>query len=821
MERSIAIIAGALFGAYVGLDSSSIVSACIALLALLLLAHRLPRNQLISLAGVAVVAALVGNQTGRAPEPLSEPAGAVVLEGRVTRTHCRWDSATITAQAQERALHRDGMRCSLVLDDVTIDATPTPGRIPLNGWREDFAPFDIGDRLRCRAKLTATRTQSNPGTGWAGRQPWLRFRARATDVEPPSALKRGNAWNRLRRTLGDGIEGPADVVALYRAVLLGDRTGLTVEMRDAFVDTGTAHLLAISGLHLAVLAGVLFRLLVLLFMLGPQTVQTGRPRVPAAALTILIVWFYTFLVGQHSQATQRAAIFITVFLGALVLSKRSTPGRSLWVAMAGLTLLDPRALLSPGFQLSFAAAAGLIAAAPHLRRLDGWLDAPGRFPEAYWARPVRVLAALAGTTLVCHFATAPLASAWFGQTSWAGLWVNLAAVPLASLLVVPLGALWMASAAIAPGLGDVVAPLAIAPAQWLIDAVTSWGDLWGSTQGAAMPHWVGILWALAFIAAVLWTRRSRWCAVGLAMAALTVGWVQAPPASVLKMTTLDVGHGDAVVVQAPGGATMLVDTGGAFDRRRRGAAGLDRRATANESLANWTVLPALGRLGVSELDVLVITHAHLDHIGAALRLVRRLHVRELWMSPCSRHKSVARRLISEVLAQGGVVKSVTAGMKAKLGGATIHALWPDIPSVADERGRCLVGLNDGSVVLRVDYAGRRLLLTGDIEEESEEVLVELDPAELEADVLKVPHHGSRTSSTAAFVAAVAPRWAIVPGVLDMHSRRMPPHVSVLSGYRQRGTHLFVTGRDGAVTVTVDAEGRLNVRTVAPVRALPP
>lgn len=776
MTFAIAIIMGALWGGLVGLHIVLAVLACAALAWLWARSGRGAH----ALAGL--VAALVGNFTGALPPPLGPPSGWVSIEGDVAANRCD---------------EGGGLRCSVTLDDVVLDGTPVPGRVPMTGWREDYAPFEVGDRLATSAQVEGRRTQPNPGLGWPERQPWLRWRARASD-DVPQRVATGSFWDRARLSLARRLDGPADIQAFYRAILLGDRSALPAAMRDAFVDTGTAHLLAISGLHLAVLAAVLFRLLCGLFMLSRRMAQAGRPRVPAAAATILIIWAYAVLVGSHSLATQRAAVFISVYLGALVLARQTSAGRSLWVAAAGLALVDPHALLSPGFQLSFAAAGALVAAAPHLALMDTWLQQPGRLPEAYFVTPVRFMAMVGATTLVCQLATAPLAMAWFGQSSWTGLVVNLAVIPLVTALVVPLGALWLMVSSVSAEAGATVQGLAELPARLLLDTVDTWAQWLGPAQGAAIPHAAGVLLATGVSLALVGRRRWLWVAGAASMVGVALVVWPAPPG--LRMAMLDVGHGDAVVVRSPDGRTLLMDTGGTFDRG-------DGRA--NGWIADWNVVPALARWGAAHIDLMVISHAHLDHVGAAARVARRMHVRELWLSPCGRDRPAVRALVRAVRQGGGVVQEVDTFTEPRLwGDLHMRVLWPDRRAAMDGNA-CLVGLNDGSVVLRLDYAGRRVLLTGDIEEETETELVAGHPNALAADVLKVPHHGSRTSSTPGFLDAVGPTWALVPGELRANSHK-PPHLSVLSRYHRRRIKTWVTGLDGAITVRVAPDGNIHV-----------
>jgi len=257
----------------------------------------------------------------------------------------------------------------------------------------------------------------------------------------------------------------------------------------------------------------------------------------------------------------------------------------------------------------------------------------------------------------------------------------------------------------------------------------------------------------------------------------------------LRMTALEVGHGDALVVQTPDGRVALVDTGG-----HRGGQG-------NAYLAERTLTPALTRLGHHRLDALVLTHADLDHVGAAAHLASRLEIAEVWLPPCALRDPALSTALAPVRARGGRVRVWREGVTETWGGVRWVALWPG------QGAGCEAGKNETGLVLRLDYAGRRLLLAADVGHETEEVLLERGDA-LSADLLKVGHHGSRGSTSAAFLRAVSPQWAVVSG--RFVGGRMPPHQQVLTRLCQAGARLWITGRDGAVMARVSPEGQLEV-----------
>lgn len=682
---------------------------------------------------------------------------------------------------------------------ITTDGSQPLGR-PLRVTFDYLDPPPaVGSVIRLDAVLERVRAPRNPTTA-PRREPPLYARALTSPVEEP---ERAPSWTtRVALALRDRLRlESAGSTALFRALLLGDRSDLDAEMRYALQDTGTVHLLAISGMHLALIGWGLFRSLLLLLVglarlpgvrhLGPAAlVQGGRPRRLAAALAFVVTAGYTAVITP-SDGTQRALVALAVVMLGILVLRASTAWRVLGACLAATIALDPEALLGAGCQLSFAAATSLVIIAPHLGRINARIRARVR---RRWARRlIFFLVALVVANLACSLATAPLTVAWFGQLSVPGLWVNLVAVPLLTLLVFPVAAAWLLVAMVVPPLGDAFAPLVSALGEQFDALVHLAGDASGLSSTEAWPLALGLFATLSMLALMTLNRRLvRAGAVALGLTSLLALPPTSPPSG-LTLTALDVGHGDALALALPDGTRVLVDTGG---RQRYRAFGGD----PNRYLAEGVLVPALRASGFSSIDLLVLTHADLDHVGALSALARRISIRHLWLPPCARSPSLDAALVA-LEAAGTRIHRVARGPPQLFGGATFEILGP-----ASTIGRRCPSDNDASLVLRVGYAGRHLLLTGDIEALAEAELLQVyDSAELRADVLKVPHHGSRTSSTDAFLDAVDPSTAIISGRIG---RRPPPHPSVLTSYQRRGISTYVTGLGGAVRVTIDPEGHL-------------
>ena len=648
------------------------------------------------------------------------------------------------------------------------------------------APLEVGAAIAFEAVLGRPRLPINPSTTPTEVAP-LYGSARTTPV--PS--QRTASWSTttalaLRERLT--FDSPS-ATALFRALILGDRSELDATTRYAYQDTGTAHLLAISGMNLALLGWGLFRILLFLFVrsarvpglraIGEPVLQGHRPRLAAAVVAFAMTAAYTSVIAP-SDATDRALAALALTFAGIVLMRETSAWRTLCVCFFGAAVVSPEALLNAGFQLSFAATASLVLVAPHLRQV--------RAAMVDW--PLRGLAFFVATLviadLVCFLATAPLTVAWFGQLPAHSLWVNLVAIPFMTLLVFPAIVIWVVVATVVPPLGDLTRPLLTVIGDAFNDFIRVAGAASGTASTESWPLLVGVLATLALLA--LMTLR-RW-PVRVGMAALATatlaGFIHESPRPGLGLVALDVGHGDALALRLPDGTRVLIDTGG------KGRVQSTRR-DPNRTLAERTLVPALRAIGWSSIDLLVLSHADGDHTGAALALSERIPIRDVWLPPCAR--SGLTTLVTLLEARGTRVHDVARGPPFDYGGAHFELLWP--PPDTEREDGCGLRDNEASLVMRVSYAGRRLLFTGDIEAGSE---AELLTADVRADVLKVPHHGSRTSSTEAFLDAVAPSYAIVSG---LPGKRPPPHPAVIERYAANHIPTLVTGTVGAVTVHVE------------------
>jgi len=567
--------------------------------------------------------------------------------------------------------------------------------------------------------------------------------------------------------------------ALAAAVLLGVREDVTSEQWEAFVETGTAHLLAISGLHVGIVAGAFFLGLRLLM------VRRSRAVVIVAAATVL----YAVLTDARPPAI-RATILVLMMCTSTYLGRPQSAFNALAAAALVVLAINPTDLFSTGVHLSFVTVAGLMWFAPgwfatdperdRLSRLlaeeHGWLWRTARV----WWRSLRLLT-LVGVLI--WSLTLPLMTARFHVFAPVAMALNpILWIPMAFALVSGFGVLvfgWLV-----PPLGGVCG-WCCDGSLWLLESCVEWArEVPGSHVWVPGPAdwWVlGTYGGLAVLAAFPAIRPPRrWC-LGLAALWIAVGFAPGALGSRegrLQCTFLSLGHGCSVVVELPSGQTMLYDAG---------------QFASPESGAR-SVAACLWSRGITHLDAVVLSHADADHYNLLPELLERFSVGVVYVSPVMfEEESPALRALREALREGGApVREIFANDRLQGGeGCGIEVLHPP-------RRGVLGGDNANSVVLAIEYRGRRILLPGDLESVGLAHLLAEEP--WDCDVLLAPHHGSRRSDPPGLAAWCAPEWVIVSGSLNDYE----PETEAT--YRAAGGAVLHTGRVGAVRVFVHEGG---------------
>ena len=797
-------VAGAVAGAVTQVAPGEAVAAALSVASVLIV---LPRGVALRVAVALLVGVLSCAYAARARDRALAPPLVVwfaAVTGRLGAGRAAdvvWLDGVIDRDAEPT----DGEASLLVRVARVRDAGgwhDAPGRVQMHvagaqaGHR--LTEWTAGRRIRAPAGLRAPTIARNPG-GPSERWVTLRRRFDLLASVKSAALvevERGAWWDEaaaavrryVRRTTSRFV-GPRDPTsaAIVSAVLIGDRAGLTDEVTRRLQAAGTYHVIAISGGNVALV-------IVLTFAVFRQVVRSFRV---VTLGTLVVVMAYGWLVGGDPSVVRSvtaASVYLLMSLGALAPAAIDVLGvvSLLVIAWSPLTVIDVGAWLSFGatFSIILCAERFFVRARARTSSRSSWI-------RRLWVAAI----ALGASTLAAEVALMPVSASVFARVGIAGLALNFIAIPamaivqIAGMLVLLLAPAWTSGAS---GAAWIVhgAATALTESARLAEIIP------GGSWRAPPVSWA---WTVVFYASGLLLlrdtlpRAARWTAASTAALALGVivsspfTCLAQPPRGWLRVTMIDVGQGDAVLLQLPGGRALLVDAGG---------------APGSFDVGDRVVTPALWALGVRRLDWFLFTHADLDHLGGARAIVANFRPREIWEGVPVPRDALRQNLLAIAARDAIAWRQLQTNDVTVLGDVTIDVRHPPRPAWERQRVR-----NDDSVVLRVSYRDVEVLLTGDAGTEAEAALAaELAEASVPARlrVLKVGHHGSRTSTSEALMRVFRPDVALISagrGNLFGH-----PAPDVVARLQQSGAMTLRTDRDGAITIETDG-AELRVQTL--------
>ena len=675
----------------------------------------------------------------------------VTIEGRLAQEPVRWAPDRTRLLLDVDAYHEGA------------DRRPATGRVQLTIYGE-AAPLGEGQRIRAEVRLYRPIGFRNPGVfdypEHLRRQGILLVGSGRADRVIPLTADAPPWPVKVRRWAVATLHAqlPESSAALLAGLLLGERTALPSETDEAFRRAGVYHVLAVSGFNVALLASSVFASLALL----------GVARRPTALVAVIVLVGFALVVGGQPSVL-RATVMGLLLLGGILIERESKVMNAL--CLAGLVLLawTPTDLWDPGFQLSFAATAGIVYLAGPFMEFLGQLGWP------HW------LAAAVAVSLAAQLPVTPVMLAHFNQLSLIGVAANLLVVPLAGPATT-LGMLALVVQLVSETAASLLFNtlwlllLALRAVVWAAAAVPAAMVHLPAPAPAAIAAWGGALLLLPYVAARVWARRAALGLLAVALGLSVSPWVS-PGDGRLRITFLDVGQGDATFVELPEGPRILVD----------GGPGGARRFDVGERVLApflWN-RPVAGRL-----DVVALTHSDSDHAGGLGAILRHFSVGEFWET--GRWGPGSEDTLAALQRAGTLRRVLTAGQRLWIGSALFTVINPDsVPNPS---------VNDDSLVLRLDWRGVAVLLPGDLGGPGEARVLERE-APVRVLLLKVAHHGSRSSSSAAFVEAARPAFAIISvGARNPFGHPTPEAVARLEAV---GARIYRTDRDGALIIETD------------------
>lgn len=541
--------------------------------------------------------------------------------------------------------------------------------------------------------------------------------------------------------------------SLYRALILGERQGISNDLREPFNRTGLGHILAVSGLHIGLVAWVAFFLFKQLLLRSyTLTLRTDIKKI-VALLTCLPVIAYACLAG-FQISSQRAMIMVLAFLCSLILGREKEVWSTLALAALLILAIAPNALFTISFQLSFSAVIGILWFTPAILKRIPVPKETLHGKSALINHVYMYFIGLIAVTLSATVFLLPLISFYFHRISIMTIPANITVVPVLGLWVIPLGLLSAATLPFSPEMADILLHMGTWGLHLMMAMIRFWSNLAWTSFWMITPNLFEIVMSYTLILFIMFFKRRPWAKKGILLLCLFIiadigYWTYKVRFNKdLEVTFLDVGQGNAALVAFPGGKKMLID-GGGFPRD-------------NFDVGKMVVAPFFWHSKIRRIDYLVLSHPQSDHMNGLRFIARAFHPKQFWYNGDEVETASFKELMA-IIDSKGIKKLLPADLinVKEINGVKIEVLHPEPGADSLNLYGKRTMLNDNSLVLKISYQGKSILFTGDIERAAEAVLISNTGPALKSDILLSPHHGSKSSSSKEFLRMVQPGICVI------------------------------------------------------------
>ncbi|MCF8068291.1 MAG: DNA internalization-related competence protein ComEC/Rec2 [Desulfobacterales bacterium] len=673
---------------------------------------------------------------------------------------------------------------------------------------DNFTDFEKGDKVRLTGRIKKLYNFNNPG-GFDYKR-YMAFQniyaSIFTQGKYFKVLEKGSnnfLYTSLENTrksiraITDNTD-TKDTKAILNALIIGDRNGISQDLRNIFNRSGMGHVLAISGFHVGIVAASAFFIFRWVLSFSKFLLWQAWTKKGAAMLSLFPVIIYGLVSGM-APSTQRAVIMVSVFLLAFLVEREQDPLNTIAVAAMVILVIHPPAIFSISFQLSFMAVLAIIYGFSRFSLFE--------YVEGFWPKMKNRVLSLTLVSLFAIFGTFPIVMVYFNQVSLIGFFCNLIIVPVIGIAVIPLGLVALFVSPISIEVSALLINMAAFVLDYLIIIIKFAAELPFAAVRTITPSLLEIVcyYLLCWSILGLWKSNQKhikkWAGIILAIVLIILSadisyWVDNRfRHRDLRITAIDVGQGTATLLELPGGYNMLVDGGGFSD-------------SSIFDVGRSVIAPYLWQKKIKTIDTVVLSHANSDHLNGLLYIMDNFNVKTAWTNGES-VKTYGYKQFVEIIKDREIDMPAFETMPRayNINGVKLEIVYPTTDFMEKRDTHKWRDTNNNSLSLKVTLGEQSFLFPGDIEKPAEKELAEISGESLKSSVLFAPHHGSKSSSSYYLLDAVQPETVIISS--GMNNRYHFPHESVLKRYANLGCDIYNTADQGAIFLRTDGE-TLNV-----------